>query len=261
MALLASLYLLREVEASTATLSAWTLGHDELELIWNLPGSKSDRMELGVKRAWPCVCGLAALFCPYHLAITHVAWLQTLPSNDGGSAPIFPTISGGHPSKASVAKSFEALGGLMGQPLKDSSGLRLFGGHTHRVTGPQLLAVLGVEVNKTRILARHTGDTILRYVQDAPLKSLRLDLGLPPSIGRSTTSFGFNGCLGTSAATRDRLLKLEAAFERLQAEVSAQALDVVSMATGLARTDDRVSIQNMDAAAIHMAKTNDTGHI
>ena len=105
-------------------------------------------MALGVKRAWPCVCGVAALFCPKHLAIIHFAWVRSLTGASGDSTPLFPTLAGELPPKALVVENFEAFAVLLGQPLKYHIGLRLFGGHTPRVTGAQLLAVLGVEVNK-----------------------------------------------------------------------------------------------------------------
>ena len=61
LALLSTMFLLREIEVGTACISAWTLDHDECELWWNLPASKVDHMELGLKRHWPCTCGLDAL--------------------------------------------------------------------------------------------------------------------------------------------------------------------------------------------------------
>ena len=51
-------FLLRDVEASTANISAWVLGDTKLELAWLLPGSKSDHLALGVKRSWGCLCEL-----------------------------------------------------------------------------------------------------------------------------------------------------------------------------------------------------------
>ena len=47
---------------------------------------------------------------------------------------------------------------------------------------------------------------------------------------------------------------------RLEAEMQSQARDVVGIATGFARTDDRVFIQNVTTAAIHYAVSNDNGH-
>ena len=59
LALLATMFLLREVEASTSVAAAWRFDHSRLEISWNLPGSKSDHMALGVTRSWPCLCGLS----------------------------------------------------------------------------------------------------------------------------------------------------------------------------------------------------------
>ena len=59
-----------------------------------------------------------------------------------------------------------------------SEGLRIYGGHSARVSGSQDLASAGVEVAKIRIFARHSGDAILHYVADAPLAAIRSDLGL-----------------------------------------------------------------------------------
>ena len=58
------------------------------------------------------------------------------------------------------------------------TGIRAFGGHSARVSGAQLFAALNIEVNKIRLMARHSGEVIMRYVQDAPLRSLRADMGL-----------------------------------------------------------------------------------
>ena len=48
MALLASIFLLREVEVSTAVAVAWSFDHENLEISLNLPGSKST--------IWPLEC-------------------------------------------------------------------------------------------------------------------------------------------------------------------------------------------------------------
>ena len=79
----------------------------------------------------------------------------------------------------------------MGQPLQDNVGTRRFGGHTPRVTGARVLVAGGMEVNKVRIIARRSGDTILRYVSEAPLKSLRADLGLCSIPGTETPTMHF----------------------------------------------------------------------
>ena len=79
LALLASLFLLRELEVGTANLSAWTFDTSSEELTWLLPSSKSDHMALGVTRSWGCLCDLPGFTCPYHIALEHRDWLRGLP--------------------------------------------------------------------------------------------------------------------------------------------------------------------------------------
>jgi len=52
LALLSTLFLLREVESGTANVSAWSFDHCDKELSWNLPGSKTDPLALGTTRTW-----------------------------------------------------------------------------------------------------------------------------------------------------------------------------------------------------------------
>jgi hypothetical protein len=140
--------------------------------------------------------------------------------------------------------------------LVSETGIRTFGGHSARVTGAQALAAVGVEINKIRILARHSGEAILRYVADSPLKSLRADL-----FTLTARTAGSSACLANSpAAVLTRLRKLEAATSSLRSDLDTQAQDVVSLATGYARTDDRVFIQNTITATVHVALSLDGGH-
>ena len=122
---------------------------------------------------------------------------------------------------------------------------------------------MGVEVVKARILARHSGEAILRYVADAPLKSLPADLGLASSAASSSSSaapFGPGGSLATSALVPARVRKLEAAMAALEDTVQAQARGLVGVASGFARPGDRVFVQNTATATIHQAKAHDGGH-
>ena len=160
-----------------------------------------------------------------------------------------------------MVDTFEAIGADMGQPLHDHAGARRFGGHTPRVTGARVLAAAGMEVNKIRIMARHSGDTILRYVSEAPLKSLRADLGLStaPDTDDLCTRFMSGNTSKLSPLVRARVDKLENALIRLEATVQAQAQDVVALATRFTRTDDRVYVQNTTTATVHMARCGDEG--
>ena len=59
---------------------------------------------------------------------------------------------------------------------------------------------------------------------------------------------------------RARIQKIEASLRTLEDTVQTQAQDVVGLATGFARTDKRVFVQNTASAAIHMAKGADDWH-
>ena len=140
------------------------------------------------------------------------------------------------------------------QPLFSDSGLRLFGGHTPRVTGSVLWAVHGIEVNKIRILARHSGDTILRYVSAAPLRSLRTDLGLPPH--GAAVPLAAAGTV-TSAATLARFKALEATIAGLSDMLEQRVVDLraeITAATAVRRT----YVQNVATATVHLVRAQDT---
>ena len=172
---------------------------------------------------------------------------------------MFSTYEGGFASKAAAVATIESLGTWSGQPLYDPSGLRLFGGHSFRVTGAQLLAALGLEVNKVRILACHSGDTVLRHVAEAPLRSLREDLGLQPAAPTPATLLMGASTQG-NAALRKRIARLELNCAALEDELQRHAQDMVSLATGFARADTRVYVQNSVTATVHAARDTDHGY-
>ena len=257
LALLSSLFLLREVESGTAKVSAWSFDHGDKEITWNLPGSKTDPMALGTARTWGCLCELKDFACPYHLAVDHHQWLDAHPAHRSfGDYPLFPTVCGNHPLKTKVVDTFERLAELLQQPLQSPDGLRLFGGHTARVTGAQAFALEGLEVNKIRILARHSGDTILRYVADVPLRTLRADLGIggssssppPHSLGPGAKATGVK-------QLRDRLAALETQIGQMNATMQRQSQEMVGLAAGSVQTAPQVFLQNLESSAIHLVAT------
>jgi len=254
LALLSTLFLLREVESGTANVSAWSFDHCDKELSWNLPGSKTDPLALGTTRTWGCLCELKDFACPYHLAVEHLQWLTTHPTHrSSGDSPLFPTECGSHPPKTKVVDTFERLASLMNQPLSSPEGLRLFGGHTARVTGAQTFALAGLEINKIRILARHSGDSILRYVADVPLRTLRADLGIggasssspPPSLGPGAKATGVT-------QLRSRLAALETQMTKMENAIQSQSQDLVGVAAGFLQHAPRAYLQNLDSSAVHL---------
>ena len=57
-----------------------------------------------------------------------------------------------------------------------------------------------------------------------------------------------------------KIRHIEAALSTLRSDVQAQPQDVVALATGFARTDDRVFLQNTITVTVHLALTLDGGH-
>ena len=81
-------------------------------------------------------------------------------------------------SKEAMVETFEALATQCGDSLRTANGIRKFGGHIARVTGAQALTGCGIDVEKVKILARHSSDAMYRYVREAPLTTFKQDLGL-----------------------------------------------------------------------------------
>ena len=112
------------------------------------------------------------------------------------------------------------------------------------LAGAQVLAAAGVEVNKLRILARHSGDTILRYAGEAPLAALRLDLSrsAAPVVPPPPRPAG-------SRRVVARLRNLEAAIQRLDATVT---VPIPSPAAAAAETGLLESlVENLASSALH----------
>ena len=164
--------------------------------------------------------------------------------------PLFYTTTGSVPTKAKVVETFEALATATGLPLLSPEGLRLFGGHTARVTGAQALAACGVSIDKIRILARHSGDAVLRYVAQAPLKTLRKDLGLPePGASSSSTSLD-----------PSRITALQQQLVHAMARVDAQEVMVTSLRTLVQSAHVVVYVQNLATRAVHGLRAGDAQH-
>ena len=138
LAILASLFLLNEIEASTSLTDTWTFDHSRCELSWELPAFKTDRLAFGVTRKLGCFCGTAIEACPYHLACEHLDWLKAQPTYHADRpSTLFPTTDCLAATAANVVETFEEIGLLTGMPLLSIEGIRLFGGHTPRVTGSE----------------------------------------------------------------------------------------------------------------------------
>lgn len=111
--------------------------------------------------------------CPYHAAVEQLDLLEkTFGIPLPPKLPLFPQANGRHMDKAAVVEALEATVIAYGGRVRSPTGTRLFGGHSFRVSGAQMLAALGIEVVKIMVLARWAGETVLRYIREAPLAHL-----------------------------------------------------------------------------------------
>ena len=250
--LLSSMFLMREVELSATCVKHLTLNDDEPAVAWRLSASKTDPQAHGVTRSWGRLCEHSALPCPYHIA-KHVlnsamqfADFHRLDDHERRNLPLFHDGTGCPPTKAKVVSTFEALATKCDIPLLSADGLNQFGGHSARVTGARALASHGVEVAKIRILARHSGEAIMRYVADAPLAAIRTDLGMSKAKTSSRS---------ISDATSK---KLQAQLDKLVEKVNEQEQQMRALAIAARSNPSIVYVQNLSTLAIHGLRAGDS---
>ena len=118
-----------------------------------------------------------------------------------------------------------------------------------------MFAALGIDVNKIRILARHSGETIMRYVADAPLRSLRSDLGLTPH-GTLPTAFAVASRTDDAMVQR-KLHSLTVAMARLEQVVAEQNLEVASLRAAAAADPSPSYVQHSVTDTVHRLRTSD----
>jgi hypothetical protein len=160
--------------------------------------------------------------CPFHLLVDHLKWMEAYAdarSLDVSQLPLALTEEGRPVTKEAMVCTFEEIAMACGEPLTDADGVRRYGGHSARVTGAQSLTAIGISIDKVKLLARHSSDALYRYVQGAPLQSIRLDLGLPERPSCSFVSASNEGKPNLKAVLERALHKisrLESQLEKLQ---------------------------------------------
>ena len=170
-ALLASWWLLREVEASHARVTHVAFDWSKKEVSLKLPNSKTDHMVVGTSRSHSCSCQVSAQeMCPYHAMMAHVAFAKAIGTNSSGW--LFPTSEGNKPSKAGWCQTFMRLAEMMDLQTHWENGAPKFTGHTARASGAHHLAAAGVDLWRVQIFGRWSSAAFLRYVRSAPLSSL-----------------------------------------------------------------------------------------
>ena len=119
MTIIASWWMLREIEAANLTLDCITITSDTARVL--LPASKTDKEGRGTSRSLACTCesALAAL-CPYHALKAQAEWAfdhASLAAHVRGSPPLFPATHGGACAKRHTSETVMAIAAALGLPL------------------------------------------------------------------------------------------------------------------------------------------------
>lgn len=166
--ILASWWLLREIEASAALCAHVQVDTHAQRVSWTLPCTKTDQQALGAVRTHSCSCEFSdPAICPYHVMVRHLA---TRPA--GPATPLFQALDGAPPTKAGWADTFQALAQRLGLPVAHANGARAYTGHSARATGAMHLASTNVELWRIQLFGRWGSNVFLSYIREAPMAQL-----------------------------------------------------------------------------------------
>ena len=179
-ATLCCFHVLRGAESACALASSIRIDWHGLTESFSLPVSKTDPQAVGCVRTWGCVCAASGPghkpLCPFHAAASLLAHhqLRFAPAGQGLplNFPLFPTQDGSWCSRSGFLGTIAELARLTNACTTDALGRYTVGEHTWRISGSRHLAALDVPLPIIRLLARWGGETIMHYVQDAPLSLL-----------------------------------------------------------------------------------------
>ena len=180
---LATLFLLREIEVAAARFTDMTFNDADLEVRLYLSVSKNDPTAKGTTRPWMCICvdegsSTSHRRCPYHASKHHHAYLMEAfrdALRDDDEFPLFPDAMGRELDADMVLEFIEAVATLMNEPLYTDKGVRRFGKHSFRATGAVYLALVGTSVEKIQLVGRWSCGVVVHYTRSAPLKSIAED--------------------------------------------------------------------------------------
>ena len=185
-AIIASWWMLREIELSNLTLDCINFENTSAEL--KLPISKMDPTGRGTSRSLCCTCSSTpSSLCPFHTLKAQFDYASSLSSSP--SAPLCPTAAGKAATKKETVLTIMGMAEDMGLALHTRSGAPRFTGHSFRVTGAMWLASSGIDVWRIQLHGRWGSDTVLRYVRLAPLaKSLAIEVSLGKDLSNVRTA-------------------------------------------------------------------------
>ena len=182
-AIICTFHLLRGGESACALASHLTISESCATESLRLCLSKTDTQALGCTRTWGCVCPRGSDTqpytgsppCPFHSALAirddlhrRFAVRNRLPA----TLPLFPTDTGEWCSREGFVNTMRSFAERLQMTTVDDLGRDVVGEHVWRVSGARHLAALNLPRVMIKLLARWGGETIDRYIQDAPLRAL-----------------------------------------------------------------------------------------
>ena len=167
--MLASWWLLREIEASSAERSHIEIDKVQRLIHWKLPSSKADWQALGATRTHSCNCEQNARQpeCPYHAMVEHLEAVGAI-----SDRWVFPSATGEQSSKCGWADTMQCMAQQLNLPTHTDTGARRFTGHSARATGAVYLAMTQIELWRIQLFGRWGSECFRIYIRDAPLQQL-----------------------------------------------------------------------------------------
>ena len=166
-------FLLREIEAASASWRDVVLAEDRRTVTFTLPSSKTDWSAKGCRRSW-------GAYAPWanHAFIYHILLRYRAIAKDKGlcPGPLFVDSEGRGCTKGAVVETLRAAVVLTGAAIFDPVGKHLYTGHAFRITGACILSLWGLDAITIQLLGRWGSMAILSYIAEAPLTDLALRL-------------------------------------------------------------------------------------
>ena len=212
--IIGSFFMARELEIACAKCGHIFIDAIESEVTWNMPVAKNDMLALGTYRTWGCLCGTAVkVGCPFHATLRQLDRVRAIAREKNTALcdlPLFPDLAGQVVTKVRVVASITKVMENAGQPIKDSMGRPLYGGHSLRTGGAVQLAAMGIDTTRIEAMARWNSPMLLYYIRSAPIKSITCEYKVladakSSSAGRPSAS---------TAQSMDKLSKVVLEFVR-----------------------------------------------
>ena len=223
---LGTMFRTREIEAPMARRRHLTLDHEARKVVWKLPVSKTDPQARGCERSWNCICIHDAEVyagCPYHIAKDHMKLLEDRfgPMKPKDDTPLFPTADGSFVTADAMLALIEELATMLGMPLVDKHGRRIYGKHSWRAAGAVYLTRIGLQVYKIQLLARWASPLITHYARLAPLKTLSTEMksALAKQSKRDSSERMKETMKKVKKSVDEHIVKVKAEVERLESMI------------------------------------------